>query len=545
MAEPEGLALRAVGPLAPLQRGHLWCASLQGWRRYLLAFVLGALAATVFPWLPGLFTLNSPPAALVAFTGLVWLADGTQRRRGALMLGWSFGFGFFLSGLYWVTASMLVDVGQYLWLLPIVLGILPGGLALFPALALLASHEACRRFRLTGSARILVLAVAWTAAEWLRGHVFTGFPWNLMGYAWAGDFPGALAMLQLTSVIGIYGLSLLTVTVAALPARLGDLGGGRFWAPLAAVLLIAGAAGWGAWRLVHAGEETVPGVTLRLVQPSIPQTLKNDPQALADNFQRLLELSRSAGADRVSAIIWPEATAPPLLERYPDERRAIASLLPKGGLLLAGTERAEPLQGRPVLVWNSILAIDNQGEIVGHYDKTHLVPLGEYVPWRGILPLDKVVPSIGDFSIGPGPRTLDLPGLPPVSPFICYEAIFPGAEIDPEQRPEWLLNVTNDGWFGATSGPYQHFEIARTRAVEEGVPLVRAGNNGISGVVDPYGRVRARLDLNAVGIVDARLPAALPPTYYERKRDLVFWSLSLLLLAVAVSVSRFDRRLAG
>ncbi|HXZ02064.1 MAG TPA: apolipoprotein N-acyltransferase [Stellaceae bacterium] len=532
-----GMAFRAVGPLAPLQRGALWCAGLAGWRRYGFAALLGALAAA------SLSPVDLTPVLVVAFTGLIWLADGARGRGGAFLLGWSFGFGFFLAGLYWISAALFVDIAQFWWMVPFAVAGLPAALALFTALAQLAAFEACERLRLVGTPRILVFAVCWAAAEYLRGHVLTGFPWNLVGYAWAGAFPGALAVLQSASVIGIYGLSLLTVTVAALPARLGDLGRGRLQAPLAALLLVAAAAAGGAWRLAEAPRTSVPGVMLRLVQPSIPETLKNDPKALAQNLRRLLALSASPGAAAVGDLIWPEAAAPPLLERYPELRQAIAAVIPKGGLLLTGAERAEPAQGWPPRqVWNSILALDDAGAIIAAYDKAHLVPFGEYVPLRGILPIERIAPGIGDFSRGPGPRTLDPPGLPPVSPLICYEAIFPGAVVDPAHRPEWLLNVTNDAWYGVSSGPFQHLAIARVRAVEEGMPLVRAANNGVSAVIDSYGRVLARLDLNAAGVLDAPLPTALAPTLFERMRDSLFWGLALVLLAAVGIVSRFDRR---
>jgi apolipoprotein N-acyltransferase len=281
---------------------------------------------------------------------------------------------------------------------------------------------------------------------------------------------------------------------------------------------------------------------LRLVQPSIPERLKNDPQAQLQNFRRLLELSAEPGAARVTDIIWPEAAAPPLLERYPELRRRIAEIIPPHGLLLTGAERAEPITGWPPRhFWNSLDVLDDSGGIIATFDKAHLVPFGEYVPLRGILPMATIAPTIGDFSSGPGPRTLALPGLPPVSPLICYEAMFPAAVIDEGDRPSWLLNITNDAWYGVTSGPFQNLAVARVRAVEEGMPLVRAANNGVSAVFDAYGRVLARLDLNAIGVLDAPLPSALPPTVYERARDSVFWAMLLFLLAVALLISRFYR----
>jgi apolipoprotein N-acyltransferase len=547
MSDVPGVAFRAAGPLAPLQRAALWTAGLSGWRRYVGAWLLGALAAAPLSPLDGtpflVICLTGPPVLAISFSGLVWLLDGSTGRPDAALLGWSFGFGFFVAGLYWIGAALFVDISAFWWLLPFAVLVFPAGLAIFAALAVLAAHEVARRFGLLGTARILVLAVAWCAAEWLRGHVLTGFPWNLMGYVWAGTFPGALAVLQLTSLIGIYGLSLVTVTAAALPARLGDLGRGRRGAAVAALLLIVAPAAGGAWRLAHAPHDVVPNVTLRLVQPSTPETLKNDPQALAQNFQRLLTLSASPGADKITDIIWPEAAAPPLLERFADERQAIAAVIPKGGLLLTGAERAEPLQGWPPLhVWNSLVVLNDAGDIIATYDKAHLVPFGEYMPLRSILPIDKIVPSIGDFSTGPGPRTLDLRGVPPVSPLICYEAIFPGAVIDAAARPQWLLNVTNDAWYGFTSGPFQHLAIARVRAVEEGLPLIRAANNGISAVVDPYGRLVKRLPLDSVGVLDSTLPRALSPTLYEHVRDMAFLVLALSFLAIAVILTLIGGR---
>jgi apolipoprotein N-acyltransferase len=551
MAElPSEILLRAAGPMAPLQRAALWIAGLSGWRRHSLAAILGALAAKAMapvdlaPFFIG--SLDVTPVLVVSFSGLVWLLDGAMSRRDALMLGWSFGFGFFVAGLYWIAAAFFVDIAQLWWLVPFAVVALPAGLALTTALALLLAYEARRRFALVGSARILALALAWSAAEYLRGHALTGFPWNLVGYAWAGvmpdtlGLPGSLAVLQLASITGIYGLSLVTVTAAALPARLGDFGRGRWAAVAAALLLIIAPAAAGAWRLAQGAGETVPGVTLRLVQPSIPQTLKNDPQAEVRNFQRLLALSAAQGGEKITATIWPEAAAPPLLERYPNLRQAIAAVVPRGGLLITGAERAEPTQGWPPQhVWNSVLALDDKGDIVGTYDKAHLVPFGEYVPLRGLLPMEKIAPGIGDFSRGPGPRVLNLPGLPAVSPLVCYEAIFPGAVTDPQHRPHWLLNVTNDAWYGRTPGPPQHLASARTRAVEEGLPLMRAANNGISAAIDPYGRVLARLDLDAVGVLDEPLPRDLAATVYAQFGDSIYVALSLLFLVSIALLTRY------
>lgn len=529
MAEATALELRgSAGPIAPLQRSALWLASLTGRRRHLAALLLGVLAAASLP------PVDMTPVLLISFPGLIWLADGNTGYRSAFALGWSFGFGFFVAGLYWIAAALFVDIGQFWWLVPFAVAGFPAGLAIFTGAALAASYALCQWLRLGGTERVLALALCWCGAEWLRGHVLTGFPWNLVGYAWSGAFPGALAMLQFASLFGIYGLSLLTVLIACLPARLGDFSGRRWLSLAVAILLLALPAGWGAYRLSHGHPGDVPGVTLRLVQPSIPQSFKNDPAQLLGNFRRLFALSTSSNTPPPTAIIWPEDAAPPFLDRDGGARQAIAQAAAPHGYVITGTTRTDPPPDNPVHVWNSLVAIDHEGAIRASYDKFHLVPFGEYVPLRGILPIQKITPGTIDFSAGDGPHTITLPGLPPFSPLICYEAIFPGAVIDPAHRPDWLLNITDDAWYGITSGPFQHVAIARLRAVEEGLPLARAGDNGISAMFDPYGRVVARLDLNAVGALDVSLPQPLPPTLYSRWGDMPYFIALLLMIATVL-----------
>jgi len=537
MADVNALELRgSAGPAAPLQRCALWLAGLGGWRRHLAAFLLGALAVGALP------PVDMTPVLLISFPGLVWLADGNRGFFSAFALGWDFGFGFFVAGLYWIAAALFVNIAQFWWLVPFAVMGLPAGLAIFTGAALGASYLFCRWLRLGGTGRVLALALFWAIAEWLRGHVLTGFPWNLIGYAWSGAFPGALTMLQTVSLVGIYGLSLITVLAAALPARLGDFSGNR-WAPtLTAVLLIAVPAGWGAYRLAHGHPGDEPGVMLRLVQPSIPESAKNDPSQVLVNFRKLFALSTSPGPKHLSAVIWPEAAAPPFLDRDGGARKALAQAAPLDGYVITGTVRTDPAPQPPTHIWNSLVAIDHEGVIRATYDKFHLVPFGEYVPFRSILPMKKITPGMIDFSAGPGPRTITLPGLPPFSPLICYEVIFPGAVVDPAHRPAWLLNITNDAWYGYTSGPFQHVAIARTRAVEEGLPLARAANNGISALFDPYGRVLGRLDLDAVGVLDEKLPDALPPTLYSRLGDGSFFA-ALLLIGVGLIIARCLRSL--
>lgn len=282
----------------------------------------------------------------------------------------------------------------------------------------------------------------------------------------------------------------------------------------------------------------MPGVRLRLVQANIDQRMKWEEAERANTLRKYLALSTQPGPMPVTHVVWPETALPYFLSSDPELLRILSRIVPPGGLLLTGAVRAEPGNGS-YRVWNSIHAIDDGGQVVATYDKVHLVPFGEYVPLRNVLPLDKITPGASDFTAGPGPRTLVLPGLPPVSPSICYEAIFPDALVAPtEPRVQWLLNVTNDAWFGQSAGPHQHFASARLRAIEQGVPLVRAANTGISAVVDPYGRVLAHLALGSEGVLDSPLPLALPPTPYARLGDLAL----LIMLAIAFGLILLGRR---
>jgi apolipoprotein N-acyltransferase len=272
----------------------------------------------------------------------------------------------------------------------------------------------------------------------------------------------------------------------------------------------------GALRLAGATAPAGPAPVLRLVQGNVAQHHKWQPELRAQWFRRHLDLS-AQGADGVQAVIWPESATPYAIDQEPEVRRLIGQVVPPGGLLLTGGERFD-FDSAPARAWNSLFVLDPGGTVVTRYDKRDLVPFGEFLPARGLLGrlgLQKVTGGSVDFQPGPGRQTIALPGLPPFSPLICYEAIFPGGVVEPGARPAWLLNVTNDAWFGRSSGPYQHLAMARLRAVEEGLPLVRAANTGISAVVDPWGRIAARLDLGVTGVLDAALPAPLaaPPPF--------------------------------
>jgi apolipoprotein N-acyltransferase len=508
---PTGVPERAP----TIQRLARRVSASTGWRRRGLAVSFGALAALALP------PVHALPLLWIAFPGLVWLIDGARSDRSAFAAGWWFGFGHFSLGLYWISYALWVDPVRFGWLIPFAVFGLGGLLGLFTGLASAAAH----RLAPAGVVRVLSLAAAWVLLEWVRSWFCTGFPWNLMATVWMPVLP----VLQFAAVAGSYGLSLLTVAVAGLPAVLAEPGRSRRIAVAAGLAALAAVAGFGSWRLPAGPMPTVPGVRLRLVQADIEQTLKWRPEMRVENLRTHLELTLSPGFDQVTDVIWPETAAPSFLDHDAAARRAMAAATPAHGLLITGAVRGTDPKVTTFQVWNSLQALNAAGDVVATYDKAHLVPFGEYVPLRHILPLDKITPGGTDFTAGPGAVTLDLPGLPPAGPLICYEVIFPGEVVDRARRPDWLLNVTNDGWFGLSAGPYQHFAAARLRAVEEGLPLVRAANTGISAVVDPYGRVTEELPLGAQGVLDSSLPRPLPAANPSARPIAAVLALTLLL----------------
>jgi apolipoprotein N-acyltransferase len=532
-ASPADPAIPPAGIAPPLARLERRLAGTRGWRRAGLAAVLGALAAAALP------PVHAVIALVPAFVGLVWLIESGSRRR-AFADGWWFGFGHFVAGLYWVGSSMLVQPERYAVLIPFAVSGLAAVVALFPAAAALATR-ALAGVVPRGAGRILVFAALWTVFEWARSWVLTGFPWNLLGTVWTVSD----AMIQAAALFGVYGLSLLTAAAAAMPALL--VNGGTGSRPRATPVVIAFAVlvvvwGGGAARLMTADDATVPGVRLRLVQGNIEQALKWRPNLRQGHVDKQLRLSalppRTSGREAPDTtppapthIVWSETAVPFFLGRDQRHLAMIGAVTPPGGVTIVGAPRTTPKREATFRVWNSLLAVDARGRVVDAYDKVHLVPFGEYIPFGRLLRITKLTAGRADFSPGPGFRSLRLPGLPPVSPLICYEIIFPGRVTDPLDRPEWLLNITNDGWFGRTSGPYQHLAAARIRAVEEGLPLVRVANTGVSAVVDAYGRTVASLGLGSTGVIDSALPGRPGGfTLYGRLGD---WTLLLMVLAVA------------
>ncbi|WP_319797272.1 apolipoprotein N-acyltransferase [Nitrobacter sp.] len=510
-----------------------------GWKRAVIALLAGAVSSLAME------PFNAWPVLFVTFPLATWLIDGAGAGRlngvpAAALSGWLFGLGYFVPGLYWIGNAFLVDAQTFAWLMPFAVLGLPAYLALFTSLGFALARWIWTR----DASRILALAAALTISEWLRGHALTGFPWNTFGYA----LTEPLALAQTASLVGLWGLTFLSVAIFASPAVLidGRDRSQRPWiVPIAALALLVAMGVYGAIRLSRHPTEFVDHVKLRIMQPNLEQDARFNYSAKAAVMRKYLTLSdratgpHSAGVSGATILIWPESAFPFFLAREADAMAEIADLLPKGTILITGSVRAPDLPPgvRITRAYNSIYVIDDDGSILSVYDKLHLVPFGEFLPFQGLmekLGFVQLTKVQGGFIPGTARRTIDLPNAPSVLPLICYEAIFPGDIESRGARPGWIVNLTNDGWFGISTGPYQHLQQARLRAIEEGLPLVRAANTGISVVTDPVGRIVARLDLGIEGVLDSRLPAAIPPPPYARAGDVPAAIMVIFGLALAV-----------
>ncbi|WP_428407167.1 apolipoprotein N-acyltransferase [Hyphococcus sp.] len=508
-----------------------------GWRRWLMAFVAGlASAAALAP----VYLL---PMMAVGITMLVLLVDGAAARerpsRSAFIAGWFWGFGYFLAGVYWMALSFFVQADQFAWMAPFAMMGMPAFLALFTG----AAAAVCAAFPKTGWARIAFFTAVFALIEYARGHVLTGLPWNLTGQVFAGSAAGS----QTAAWYGAYGLSLVAIFLAAAPAA--ELSSGKA-KPLSGLLVMLGGTALlyaaGAARLSLPEPQGDAREIVRIVQPNIPQREKIEWSYWAKNFERQLEHSRGPiPPDAKLFIVWPENGAP-LLEEAQSALDVLSRDLPDNSVLIAGTVRREGVESAEERWYNSI-AIVEEGpggrRVTAHYDKHHLVPIGEYLPFYTFfksIGLAALTPyQDRGFYSGAGPEVLSAGGSS-FSPMICYEAIFPGASYPRAQRPDWLVVVTNDAWFGDSSGPRQHLDMARLRSVESGLPMARSANTGISALIDGKGRLLARIPLYKAGKIEAPLPPKLPRTLYDRMGDWPFF-----VLAAALILLSFQQKLVA
>lgn len=499
----------------------------------LAPLALGALASYAQAPVSAFWLL--PP--LIAAATLLHVA--AARPRDAALVGWLFGVGYFLPGLVWIGEAFLVDAERFAWMRPFAVTLLPMFLSLYWAAAFAAAAWLSRRLReddaLFGA---IALSAIWAAAELARGHLLTGFPWGLFSFGWVDA-----AAAQSAAWFGTYALNaVIILSGAALAAALRRSGRWRWSAiglavvPLAALTLL----GW--LRLPEPAPDDPQAPLVRLVQPNIPQREKWTAEHVERNLSRLIALSQSPREDGAAPdlVVWPETATPYQVARDTGFRSAVIERMPAGAALVLGSLRSE---GEGETRWyNSLFVLGDGGAIDAVYDKHHLVPFGEYLPFQKTLEalgLSQLAWTSG-FAAGPGPRVLELAGGLRAAPLICYEAIFPQDMPGPEGRVDLLLQITNDAWFGDSAGPRQHLAQARWRAIEHGVPLLRAANTGISAAIDAHGRVLASAALDVIGIVDIRAPAALAPTLYARYGETGF---ALILLAFGGLAAAARRRL--
>lgn len=523
-----------------------------GWRRFAMVFVAGLVAGFS---VPPFFVL---PALVVAMPVWVWALDGAERHRHwlrrifgpAFGIGFGFGWGYFIVAFHWLGAAFFVDGGWVLWAMPFAIAALAALIALFWGLASALAHF----FWSHGSARIITLSAAIALAEFARGHLFSGFPFDLLGYA----LTGTDEMMQLASVIGVYGLTFLAPLLAMTPALIWPADDRPASARLApfflALAVIAGQLGYGWNRLAGTVSTERQDVSFRLVQPMVYEHAdfgNVDPAALVDRLLMLSDMRMDPtdqGLADITHLVWPESSLPFFLETYPEGLARIARILPEGATLLAGVPRqlygldGETPAGAP---YNSVVAINTEGEIFASYDKSHLVPFGEYLPFQEFfsrLGIQQFVPGSAGWSHGDERRRLmGMPGAPAMLVLVCYEIIFSG-DLGNVGDAQFILNLTNDAWFDGSLGPAQHAHHARLRAVEEGMSLLRAANTGLTFATDPLGRITAQLVPGQMSALDVRPHQRLAPTIFAQIRH---YPLAIAIIAgilIGFVASRRGRR---
>lgn len=504
-----------------LSRVKRWCLNQSPWQQRGFVFLLGGLSvlslAPFFYW-PILFL--TLPLFLLSH-------EGCTAPRSGFWLGWWFGFGYFTFGLYWIANALFVDLASFWWVIPFAVMGLPFALSFFWAVAsLLVTKIASSTL-----SRWILFAVFFSATEWLRGHLFTGFPWNLLGYSWV-ETP----LLQMASWVGIYGLTLYTFILCGIGYFY--LSGNKRKLPLILItILTIGICFYGAIRSDQVTRLPSTENALRLVQPNIAQREKWNADKMPSHFDKLVALSSQPSEKDIAAIIWPE-TATSFFDTFAIRQfdASVPNFLSSDQHLITGVlDYGRDKQGK-ITAYNRLSVFNHQGERTQKYDKHHLVPFGEYLPFQNYLPFNPIASDGVMFTAGAGPQTLWLEGLPAFSPLICYEAIFPHDVIkDGNSRPAWLLNLTNDAWYGKSTGPYQHLTITQLRAVEEGIPLVRVANTGISAVIDTSGKIIASIPLQEAGVIDINLPASVK-TLYAEIGDAGFFFMLFVLTGFAIII---------
>lgn len=465
------------------------------------------------------FIFFQPIFMIIGFNGLLWQLRNSKSYSQTLKIAAVFNLFYFVTQLYWICLGPKT-VGMW-YIVPITFVGIPLLASIFPTIATLLYHP----FRHYKVFSCLAFTLLWSIGEWCRGNFFTGFPWNLTGYSW--DLP----ILQITSFIGIYGISLWLNLFNVIWFSRNKI--------LIAIVCIITSSIWLYGSHVLKNPLSYTGYNIRLIQPSIQQAEKWSKEHLQRNFRIYTLLTEQPGEKPLNLVIWSESAIPffinelsPSLTTPSPHLKEIRPIIPLGGFLITGAPGRDERN-----IYNSLFIINPLGQIKGVYAKNHLVPFGEYVPLRWLNPFPKITHGLTDYSAGSGIKTISLEGIPSFSPLICYEVIFPGQVVG-NPRPKWIVNLTNDAWFGDSAGPKQHLKIAQVRAIEEGLPLVRSANNGISAVVSPHGQILHRLNYNEVGFIDFDLPQNLEATFYSRHKEQVFFYMILLLIALCISYKK-------
>lgn len=472
-------------------------------------------------------------AAFIAFSFCLFLCSKVEKNHSLAAIGYWFGFGYFALGFYWIGNALLVDIERTGWLYPITLLLNGAFFGVFTVLPFMLTK--CVRPLLL---KILILAAAWCLCEWLRGFLLTGFPWNPLSSVLAFN----PSLLQTLTWWGTYGLSAILVIIFSLPAIWLVCPNYKSLASIivSVVLLLF------IWQHGHCVISHRPqindgrSIMVRLVQPSIPQSLKWDRNILEQNLKEYVELSHSADSSYVDFTVWGETAVPFDITYDESHRKQVRNASPRYGHLITGFLRYEPVDGR-YRPYNSFVVINRKGEIGGIYDKSHLVPFGEYIPFRQYLPdwVKPVANTISEFGRGKQYDTIKIDGYPEFAPLICYEIIFSDEIVRKENKPKWAVVLTNDGWYGLSSGPYQHLVAAQMRAVEEGISIVRSANNGISAVINPYGEITAQIPLDVRDSIDATIkPDEARQTLFGHYGNIISVSMSCVLLLLALLLGR-------
>ncbi len=512
--------------------------------KFVVAILSGALCALAFApfyvFVAAIFSLS-----LLFFLLEKNSAGGVKT---AAQIGFCYGFGYFLAGIYWISISLLVDAEKFAWLVPFALTLIPAVLALYFAGLAACYHFVNKKFpHFANYQKVIIFSLLWLVFEMLRSVLFTGFPWNLLGYS----LMFSNSTMQVASVFSVYGLTLLVALFCLTPALFfknisiaGAARGDKIFATLL-IILFAGNFIFGYYRLQN--KILVEDYTskLRLVQGNIKQDLKWDPAQKYRNFLKQFNITNSANKAGVKLVIWSETAVPYIIDDNAELLRQLQLAVPQDGALITGALRAEYDGASRVAVknvWNSVFAI-GPSSILAHYDKHHLVPFGEYIPFAKYLPfIEKITDGAVGFGEGEGPQTIMAQGFS-FSPLVCYEIIFPNKIIDKNNRPNLLVNVTNDAWFGSSTGPYQHFDMSKMRAVEYGISLARVANTGITGYINPLGQEVARINLNETGFIDVNFINKLDETIFSRFN---FWPLGAMILALLLLLlTNFHHKNAG